>query len=66
MEDFDRGDFGECDVVSDGVFRLEGGVLFVNEKINYEVLDSLCLIRVEIRCVDKGGFNIEQSFNVSV
>ena len=66
MEDPDQGDSGNCDVVSDDVLKIESGSLVVNGEINYEALDSSRLIGVEIRCSDKGGLTIENSFNISV
>lgn len=66
MEDPDRGDSGNCDVVSDDVLKIDSGSLVVNGEINYEALDSSRLIGVEIRCSDKGGLTIEKSFNISV
>lgn len=50
MMDLDYGDFGICDVVNDDVFKIENDVVFVNGDINFEVLDSLYVIGVEIRC----------------
>lgn len=66
MKDPDQGDSGNCDVVSDDVFKVENGALIVNADVNYEALDSSHLIRVEIRCRDKGGLSVEKSFNVSI
>lgn len=66
MKDPDQGDSGKCDVVSDDVFKVENGALIVNADVNYEALDSSHLIRVEIRCRDKGGLSVEKSFNVSI
>lgn len=67
MEDPDRGDLGKCNVISDDMsFKIENDALLVNGKINYETLDSSHLIRVEIRCRDKGGLSIKKSFNISV
>lgn len=64
--DLDIGDIVICDVVSGNVFKIENDVVFVNGDINFEVLDSLYFISVEIRCRDKGGFVIEKSYNISV
>ena len=66
MIDPDHGDAGICDVVNDDVFKIENGAVLVNGDINFEALDSLHVIGVDIRCRDKGGLSIEKSFNISV
>lgn len=66
VQDPDRVDSANCDVLSGESFAITNTDLVVSGEVNYETMDPSHVITVIIGCSDKGGLTIRENFNVSV
>ena len=66
VNDPDRNDAVTCYVLSGEIFTVANMDLVVSDGVNYETMDPSHVITVMISCRDKGGLEIQDSFNISI